>query len=221
MSFETKLYLQHLIAVYHLFPANADRSGLLTKTAFELAAERSQENDPQLENRAAIFALAILLGHQDLEMFVGELLDANQREQAKKIMGTVTLRGRQDLARHFAVSAALVLLSRESISDRIGVLKEELDSQAGGSGFSFVDLLADFSGTRFAIMATRDAATARAMQAKLARGFDVDAFFPKFDGLPEDIPAAELQSRYGGVGGTGYQAIIADINRRLDALPKY
>ncbi len=221
VSFETKLYLQRLIDVYHGLPADSDRTGLLTKTAFAMAADRSQENDPQLENRAAVFALAILIGHQDLEMFVGELLDANQRAQASKIMGTVKLRGRQDLARHFAVSAALVLLSRESISDRIGVLKEELDSQEGGSGFSFVDLLADFAGTRFAIMVTRDTATARAMQAKLARGFDVDAFFPKFDGLPEDIPADVLQSRYGGVGGAGYQAIIAEMNRRLDALPKY
>ena len=156
VAFETKLYLRHLIAVYQGLPADADRFGLLIKAAFEMAAERSQVHDPLLENRAAIFALAVLLGHQDLEIFVGELLDANQRAQVNTIMNTVTLRGRHDLARHFILSAALVLLSHEAISDRIGVLKEELDSQEGGSGFSFVDLIADFSGTRFASMAMRD-----------------------------------------------------------------
>jgi hypothetical protein len=58
------------------------------------------------------------------------------------------------------------------------------------------------------------------MQAGLARGFDLDAFFPPADGLPENITAAEFQSRYGGVGGPRYRAIVDEINRRLDALPK-
>jgi hypothetical protein len=57
------------------------------------------------------------------------------------------------------------------------------------------------------------------MQARLVRGFDLDEFFPPADGLPENISAAEFQSRYGGVGGRGYQAIVDEINRRLDALP--
>jgi len=54
-----------------------------------------------LENRAAIFALAILLGHLDLEPFVGELLEPDLRAQASRIVGTVTLRGRKDWTRHF------------------------------------------------------------------------------------------------------------------------
>jgi len=66
----------------------------------------------------------------------------------------------------------------------------------------------------------RDQSSARAMQARLARGFDLDAFFPSANGLPEDIPAAEFQSRYGGVGGPGYRALVDEINRRLEALPK-
>ncbi|HSE88036.1 MAG TPA: hypothetical protein VLJ79_17555 [Candidatus Binatia bacterium] len=220
VAFETGFYLRHLIAVYERLPADADRFGLLLQAAFTLAAERSTLQDPLLENRAAIFALAILLGHMDLEPFVGELLDPELRAQASRMIGTVTLRGRRDWTRHFWVSAALVLLSNESTSDRIGLLKEQLDSQDGGSGFSFADMLANSAGTRFAIAAIRDQSSARAMQARLVRGFDLDAFFPPADGLPEDIPAAELQSRYGGVGGRRYQAILNEINRRLDALPK-
>lgn len=218
VAFETGLYLRHLITVCERLPADSDRFGLLLQAAFTMAASRSTVQDPLLENRAAIFALAILLGHTDLEPFVGELLDPDLRAQASRIIGTVTLRGRKDWTRHFWVSAALVLLSNESTSDRIGLLKEQLDSQDGGSGFSFADMLANAAGTRFAIAATRDQSSARAMQARLARGFDLDAFFPPADGLPEDIPAAEFQTRYGGVGGAGYQALLEEINRRLDTL---
>jgi len=219
VAFETRIYLRHLIAIHDALPPQADRFGLLMQAAFALASERSADHDPLLENRAAIFALTILLGHPDLEPFVGELLDPDLQIKASQMIGTVTLRGRQDWPRHFLVSAALVLLSNESTSDRIGLLKEQLDSKQGGSGFSFADMLANSAGTRLATAAIRDEATARAVQARLARGFDVDAFFPPADGLPEDIPAVEFQARYGGVGGRGYRAVIDEVNRRLDALP--
>jgi hypothetical protein len=219
VALATGIYLRHLIAAYDRLPPEADRFGLLLQAAFELAVERSTDYDPRLENRAAMFALAILFGHSDLEPFVGEPLDPDLQARARRMIGTVTLRGRQDWARHFFVSAALVLLSNESTSDRIGLLKEQLDSQQGGSGFSFADMLANFAGTRLAAAAVRGEASARDVQARLARGFDVEAFFPPDDGLPEDIPAAEFQSRYGGVGGPGYRKIIDEINRRLDALP--
>jgi hypothetical protein len=54
---------------------------------------------------------------------------------------------------------------------------------------------------RAALLATDDEAAARAIQERLAGGFRVDDFFPEASDLPEDIPDAELQSRYGGVGG--------------------
>jgi hypothetical protein len=208
-----------LVEVYERLPAEADRFGLLLQAAFTMAAKRSTVQDPLLENRAAIFALAILLGHMDLEPFVGELLDPDLQRQASRIIGTVTLRERRDWTRHFWVSAALVLLSNEATSDRIGLLKEQLDSQDGGSGFSFADMLANFAGTRFAAAAMRDQSSARAIQSRLANGFELDAFFPPADGLPENISAAEFQNRYGGVGGPRYRALVGEINRRLDLLP--
>ena len=216
---ETSIHLRHLIAVYDGLPADADRFGALTQAAFKLALERSADHDPLLENRAAIFAMAILLGHPDLEPFVGEVFDADVRAHADRILGTVLLRGRDDWTRHFWVSAGLILLSNEATSDRIGRLKEQLDSKAGGTGFSFADMLANFAGNRLAIAAIRDEATARAVQARLASPLDIDTIFPPADGLPENIPAAELQSRYGGVGSPAYNAILDDINRRLGALP--
>jgi len=107
------------------------------------------------------------------------------------------------------------------VSDAAGLLKEELDADIGGSGFSFADLLADRAGTTFADWATRDEATARAMQDRLASGFRVEEFFPPAADLPEGIPDAELQSRYGGVGGEDYRHLIEEIERRIAACAAY
>jgi hypothetical protein len=219
VALETAIYLRHLLAISADSPPASDRFGLLMQGAFALAIERSEHGDPLLENRAALFALAILLGHPDLEPFVGELLDPDLKLQARQMIGTVGLRGRQDWARHFLVSAALVLLSDESTSDRIGLLKEQLDSQEGGSGFSFADKLANFAGTRLAVAAIRDEESARNVQARLARGFEVDALFPPAEGLSENISASDFQRRYGGLDGPGYRAAIDEINRRLNSLP--
>ena len=113
------------------------------------------------------------------------------------------------------VSAALALLSNESLSDAAGLLKEELDAGEGGSGFSFSDLLADRAGTLFALAATRDKKSARRMQDRLAAGFDIDEVFPPAADLPEGIQDAELQAKYGGVGGEEYMGVIREIERRL------
>jgi hypothetical protein len=59
------------------------------------------------------------------------------------------------------------------------------------------------------------------MQARLAGGFRVDDFFPPAADLPESIPDAELQSRYGGVGGPLYRRTADEIERRVSACAAY
>lgn len=193
--------------------------GAALEIAFRSARERSGGGSAVRENRAAILALGLLLGHRGLERFVGDVV-----EEADRGRGTTlerpTLRGRADWSRHFLVSAALTVLSAEAPSDAVGLLKEELDA-AGGSGFSFGDLLADRAGTTFAAAATRDEASAVAMQERLARGFHLDDYFPEAADLPEDLRDTELQSVYGGVGGRGYQRVVDEIERRLGACPAY
>jgi hypothetical protein len=112
------------------------------------------------------------------------------------------------------------VLSAVAPSDAAGLLKEELDAE-GGSGFSFGDLLADRAGSTFAEVATRDEASARRIQDRLAGGFRVDDFFPEAADLPEGIADAELQSRYGGVGGPLYRETADDVERRVRACPAY
>jgi hypothetical protein len=137
------------------------------------------------------------------------------------VLCRVTLRGRSDWTKHFWVSAAIAVLANETISNAAGLLKEELDADRGGSGFSFSDLLADRAGTTFALAATRHEASARVLQQRLAQGFRLEDFFPEAADLPEGIPDAELRSRYGGVGGEGYNRLIEEIERRVAACPAY
>ena len=150
---------------------------------------------------------------------MGPVLDERDWRRAAPLART-TLRGREDWTKHFFVSAALTVLSAQAPSDALGIVKEELDA-GGGSGFSFGDLLADRAGTTFALLATRDATAARALQARLAAGFRVDDFFPEAADLPEDIQAAELEARYGGVEGRLFRQYAAEVERRLWSCPAY
>lgn len=191
------------------------------ETVFSLARERSVEGDPVTENRAGIFALGVLLGHHRIGEFLGPVLPRRDTRAARWVLRRVTLRDRSDWTKHFCVSAALTLLSDDIVSDAAGLLKEELDADIGGSGFSFADLLADRAGTTFAARATDDATAARRMQDRIAGGFRIEDFFPPAADLPEGIPDAELTSQYGDVGGQEYLRLIEEIERRVAACAAY
>jgi hypothetical protein len=221
MLASTRAQLRNLLDVASLSGSSSPSFGTCFETAFALARARSLERNPVSENQAAIFALAILLGHPRVEEFLGPVLDDNGSSPVRRALYRVTLRGRSDWTKHFCVSAAIALLSDAVVSDAAGLLKEELDAGRGGSGFSFCDLVADRAGTTFALAATRDVAAARAMQDRICRGFRVDDFFPPAADLPEGIPDAELQSRYGGVGGEPYRRLMAEIERRVAACAAY
>ena len=112
----------------------------------------------------------------------------------------MTIRGRQDLARHMLVSCALAILSNEEFSATLGLWKERLDAE-NGSGFSFVDLLADRVGLRLAQRATGDRASALLLQYRLRRTWEPADLFPPIAGLPEGIRRSEFERRYGGGRG--------------------
>lgn len=208
-------YLQHLLGAARQLPRDGDaRFRSCLETAFRFAQERSRAGDAVRENGAAILTLGMLLGHWRVETLVGKVTDARTMQKAVRAFRGSTLRGRDDWPKHFFVSAALGVLAIGSVSDAAGVLKEELDA-GGGSGFSFGDLLADRAGSTFAATATRDEKTARAFQDRLARGIQTDDVFPSASGLPEGIQDAELQARYGGVGGERYRSLAEEVERRI------
>ncbi|UCD29102.1 MAG: hypothetical protein JSV03_01055, partial [Planctomycetota bacterium] len=217
----TREQVDNLLAIVDESPDTPPSFGTCFERVFTLARERSVERDPVIENRAGIFALGALLGHHRVQEFIGPVLPDRDVGAARWILRRVTLRGRSDWTKHFCVSAALTLLSDDIMSDAAGLLKEELDADIGGSGFSFADLLADRAGTTFAARATRDETAAREMQKRIAGGFRVEEFFPPAADLPEGIADAELELRYGGVGGQDYLRLIDEIERRLATCAAY
>ena len=219
MRLAVRAHVERLLEAAPSLPRGEPRLGGAVEVAFAHARERSATSPPVLENRAALLALGLLLGHRRLEDFVGQVLDERDWRRAAPLART-TLRGRDDWTKHFFVSAALTVLAAQAPSDALGVVKEELDA-GGGSGFSFGDLMADRAGTTFALLATRDAAAARTLQERLAAGFRVDDFFPEAADLPENIQAAELEARYGGVGGRLFRQYAAEVERRLWSCPAY
>ncbi len=217
----TRVQIQHLLALAALDANHPCNFGTCMEAAFALARVRSINGNPIIENRAAIFALGIGLGHRRVAQFLGGVYDEPFDSVTRKRLSGVTLRGRTDWTKHFWVSASLTLLSEDVVSLAVGLLKEELDAGRGGSGFSFGDLLADRTGTMFGLCATGDLSMARAMQDRIVRGFDVDAFFPVAKDLPESLTDAQLQSNYGGVDGDGYHKLLQEIDRRIDACAAY
>jgi hypothetical protein len=214
-------HILNLIAAAPKRPRNSDAQfGAAVMTAFRFAQDRSPSGGAVEENRAALLALGIALGHPHVETLIGGVMNDSTRNALHNSYTGTTLRKRADWPKHFFVSAALTVIAERNVSDAGGLLKEEKDA-AGGSGFSFGDLLADRTGTTFAQVATRDAASARALQERLAQGFKVDDFFPQASDLPEGIQDADFQAHYGGTEGAGYRRLAAEIERRILSCTAY
>lgn len=222
MTAAVELYVRELLAVVaRSDPRNVPLAGCM-EAVFGLASKRSVAGDPVLENRAAILALGTCLGHARLQEFIGPVLKAaNADQRSRAALLRVTLRGRNDWSRHFMLSASIAVLSTEVVSDAAGLLKEEMDAGAGGSGFSFADLVADRAGTTFGLAATQDATRARAIQERIVAGFRADDFMPPAADLPEGIRDREFETVYGGVNGAKYKELMAEIERRINACAGY
>lgn len=183
----------------------------LLTSLFTLASQRSAGgNDPLAENRAALLTLALQATGRQLSDLVPAIQAAPQPQHMP-----ITLSGRDDFAQHFLISAVLALEGGGPLADAIGVYKEVADLRHG-SGFSFNDIAADRAGARLGLLARRDPA---ALQRRLAQGVRASDVMPDVSDLPEFLGAREFRQAYGGVGAPPYRRMLADIERRLDALP--
>ena len=174
------------------------------------------------QNNALLVALVLYFGHDRMALLVGELayLPWRQRVRRSKHRGNVTLAGRGDLQQHFIYSIALQLLSNAQASDALGEFKEFLDTNQGGSGFSFADLMADRAGTRLAMMTTYSEEQAAELQLSLAKVTDSE-LLPSIDGLAEGIDEQRFKREYQGVHSKSYQQMVSSIDNRLKSLSLY
>jgi hypothetical protein len=159
--------------------------------------------------RDALLVTAFHLSGKNVALLIPE---ARQWPQPRPL--TLTLRGRTDLAQHFAISAALAAAAGEPLANAIGVEKE-VDDAKRGSGFSFIDLTADRAGTRLGELAVRNP---ERLAAALAAGLTDAAMLPSIDGLPEFMMTDEFQRRFGGVDAPAYKRMSDEIEHRIAAL---
>ena len=120
------------------------------------------------------------------------------------------------MARHFAISAALVVLCGPQGAEAAGLGKEISDSR-GGDGFSFADLCADMAGVMFATHVTEGDIPLDNVAAR----FQVEDYVPKLDDLPDDLSWDTFLKQYGQPGSENFQRQRADIFHRILALPPY
>ena len=209
----------HLLENADDIPDADDGFKEILRRAFQFAADNAGGTDAVEQNKAAILALGVILGEEHIASVAGREIDGGRRKEIAKLDRRISIQGRTDLSRHFWLSAAFTILSDQSRSMDVGITKELMDATAGGSGFSFVDLTADQTGTLFAKVATRDVQSARELQLKIRHGIEITDFFPDVTGLPEGIYRDEFQAEYGGLGGTETTKILKEIRRRLTRCP--
>lgn len=183
---------------------------------FSWAKKRSSYETAPKENEAAIMALAIFAGHHRFANLVGDVQP--KRGKAALPRARPILKNRADLNQHFIFSAAIKILSEQGLSIAIGEFKELMDRSDDGSGYSFVDLAADFAGVEFAIAATSPS-SARTIQNILAEKSDEDLFFPNIKGLPEGLSKDEFSRRFTKVDSPEYLNMVNTINQRIAKLP--
>jgi len=205
----------HVLANAEDIPDGDDGFAGLLHAAFTFAEDNSHGTDPVQPNKAAILALGVILGEERVARAAKRQVHLDRNQEIAALRNRVTLRGRQDLSRHFWVSAALAVLSDENRSMTVGITKELMDATPGGTGFSFVDLTADRAGTLFAEAATRNPGAARAMQSRIRNGVRIADFFPEIVDLPEGLSRDEFQAEYGGLGGAGTRQVVGEIRRLL------
>ncbi len=177
---------------------------------FALAVERSVAGDASAENRAALATLSLYVTERSLGRWI-KRAKAWPKPQRRR----VTLAQREDLAKHFLVSAIVAAEADRRLADVVGLTKE-IDDSRGGSGFSFVDLAADRAGTHFGELAV---SAAVALQAAVATGLPESAIMPDVARLPESMTQREFTARFGGVGGDRYRAMVDTIDLRVARLP--
>jgi hypothetical protein len=215
LSRATAARLEQLVALAPRLPSGEARFAALLQAAFAPAPSDTLAS-PADQNRAAILALGIAIGHERLARYAGLDPDGESVRLACRLRDGTTLRGRKDWPRHFFVSATLAVVENEFLSDAGGLMKEQLDALTHGTGFSFADLAADRAGARLAHAATDSDAAARTMQARLARGCTVDDLFPPAADLPENLTVEQFRRDFGGVGSLRYRRKVAEIEERLD-----
>ena len=209
---------QRIVAYYELIAEQSKQLSGTTSLAallqplFALAEQRSNNSgNESAENRALFLALGLVVNRSSPDRLIGP---SDRQVQARPRYMRLTLAGRTDLALHFAFSAAITAAGGSGLADAVGIFKE-LDDSRGGSGFSFVDLLADRAGVELANMALGP--DAEQVQRKMAANLQESDFMPSISELPEGLMELEFKSRYVDLDSARYKMVNSEIADRISS----
>ena len=196
----------------------------LTEYYFKNAATVSRDLPADLAPTAFLFALAIGLDDKDTlatlpqtKRLVASVESVGQRAVRKAFLGKPTMRGRNDLLKHFVISAYLAAVQGAENVEVTGLMKELSDCRRGGTGFSFADLAANKAGILFA----DGIVNGRCALAQIAESFRVDQFMPEIGDLPEGISFAQLWTQFGQPDDERFQRQLGEIELLVLGLPPY
>ncbi len=194
----------------------------LTELYVRTAADMAFTLEPDLRKKAFLVGIGIGLDDSDAlrnKPVFGDLWKGVESDDERKIrlavLGNPTMRYRRDLCQHFVISAALTAIAGDAIAEQIGLAKELVDrDRPNGSGFSFCDLAADFSGVALANTVLASGESLNGLRTKFA----VKSALPKIDDLPEGLTAAKFKDRFGDLGDDRFKAMIAELRKRVKEL---
>lgn len=193
----------------------------LTEKYVRAAAYAAMQLPVAQRPKAFTLGLAVALG--DTDMFLSNSLTRDllasletpeQRERRLDVIGAPTVRGRNDLARHYFFSAAMAGLSSASIAESAGLLKEMRDIK-GESGFSFGDIAADLSGIALAEYVK----LSEEKLPEVARDFSIEKYVPSLDGLRDGLTPEEFVTDYGSTSDPRFKQALEEIRSRVRELP--
>ncbi|WP_232362871.1 hypothetical protein [Alteromonas mediterranea] len=203
------------VAVYidalNSIPHSETRLSVYIAQAFKTAKASPNALPPKKENEAALWAVAILVGSNQFADMIGlDNLPLNLR--------STQINGRFDHSLHYVYSMIIELTTNVSLSNKVGLYKELLDSE-GGSGFSFDDLVADRAGTKLAHVATLDNKHAVHIQAWFASNEII--LLPKLDFPNNQLQRNNFKKYFGGAKNSELDTIIEQIEAAIDNLETY
>lgn len=175
---------------------------------FDFARAQSvKSQEPVEENRMALLVLGSYMTGRNPAKYISD----EAVKPFKKIK--FTLKERTDLSQHYLVSSAINALSGTAWSNAIG-LEKELNDADGGSGFSFVDLMADIAGNKLAQAALNKASAAN-LQEKMTSLQNESEIIGRIEGLQEGLTEREFKLEYGNANSDEYMTVVREIERRL------
>jgi hypothetical protein len=196
----------------------------LTAAYVRAAAEVAVRNPGPEMAPAFLVALGIALDDSDALLSdeantaaaVKEFETPEERKSRAAALGNPTLAGRRDLCRRFFVGCAAGQLLPRHVAEKVAVERSlrEVNSPAG---MCLPALAAEFAGLSFARAAAGDPERVRAAASK----FDAADYLPPLAGLRNGLSAEKFAELYGDADDARFAAVLADIRKRLQAMPEY